>query len=99
MVEVETVVSEWVETSCLAADVLCGYQSVMKHEFTAIIRMGDKYFIGSCPEVPEANGQGETREECLEDLAAAIELVLEYKRDEALSELPADAERTVVSVG
>ena len=71
----------------------------MKHEFTAIIRLGDKYFVGFCPEVPEANGQGETREECLEDLAAAIELVLDYKRDQALADLPADAEQTVVSVG
>jgi predicted RNase H-like HicB family nuclease len=39
----------------------------------------------TCPEVPEANGQGKMREECLESLAAAIELVLDYRREQSAS--------------
>ena len=34
-------------------------------------------------EVPGANGQGETREECLENLREAIKLLLETEREEA----------------
>lgn len=33
--------------------------------------------------MPGANGQGETKEECLRNLAEAIQLVLESERDEA----------------
>lgn len=70
----------------------------MKHEFTAIIERGEKYLIAICPEVPEAHGQGMTREECLRDLSDSIQSVLEYRREEALSKLSANAERAVVEV-
>ncbi|MBI5948443.1 MAG: type II toxin-antitoxin system HicB family antitoxin [Chloroflexi bacterium] len=56
----------------------------MRNEFTAIIEPGENgWWIAQCPEVPGANGQGRTPEEARSDLAAAIELVLEYLRDEA----------------
>lgn len=51
-----------------------------------------------CPEVPEANGQGKTREACLQDLAAAIETVLDYKREKSLEGIPRGAEQTAVLV-
>jgi predicted RNase H-like HicB family nuclease len=35
--------------------------------------------------VPEAHGQGLTREECLRDLSGSIQSVLEYLREEALA--------------
>ena len=38
----------------------------MASRFTAIYEKGEKYSIGHCPEVPGANGQGETIEECRE---------------------------------
>ena len=59
---------------------------------------GEKYLIATCPEVPEAAGQGVTREEALRDLADSIQSVLDYRREEALSSLTANAERTVVEV-
>jgi predicted RNase H-like HicB family nuclease len=34
-------------------------------------------------EVPGANGQGETKEECLADLKNAVQLLLETEREEA----------------
>ena len=50
----------------------------MKNEFTAVIEPAEEGgHFAYCPEVPEANGQGETREEALDSLSQAIELVLE----------------------
>jgi len=49
----------------------------MRNEFTAIIERDGPWFIAYCAEVPGANGQGKTREECLDSLRAAIMLILE----------------------
>lgn len=70
----------------------------MRHQFTAIVERGDKILIATCPEVPEAHGQGVTREECLRDLAGSIQSVLEYRREEALAHLQAGAESTLVEM-
>ena len=59
---------------------------------TAEIHREGKWFVAFCPEFPEANGQGETREECIESLKAAIELLLEDRREDARQKLPADVE-------
>jgi predicted RNase H-like HicB family nuclease len=63
----------------------------MRNEFTAIIERDG--------EVPEANGQGRTPKEAKSDLAAAIELVFEDHREDALKAAAADALREVVTVG
>jgi len=44
---------------------------------------GETGFAAVCAEFPEANGQGETREDCLADLRASIEEILSYRREEA----------------
>ena len=54
----------------------------MRVEFTAIYEKDDKYYIGYCPEVPGANGQGETLDECRESLKAAIQLILEDRAED-----------------
>jgi predicted RNase H-like HicB family nuclease len=59
----------------------------MRNRYTAIIQRDGKWFISFCPEIPEANGQGKTREDCLNDLAAAIHLVLEYRREKGIQTL------------
>ena len=56
----------------------------MRNEFTAIIERDDSRFIGYCPEIPGANGQGYTREECLESLAEAVALILQDRREDGL---------------
>ena len=71
----------------------------MKLQFTAILEKGEKLLIASCPELPEANGQGETREAALRDLVASIQSVLEYRREEALARSSPEAEKTTVLVG
>ena len=56
----------------------------MKH-FTAIIHRGapsEGGYWATCLEVPGANGQGESREDCLQNLGAAIRLLLETEREE-----------------
>jgi predicted RNase H-like HicB family nuclease len=54
--------------------------------FTAIIHRGEPAeggFWATCLEVPGANGQGETREDCLRNLGEAVQLLLENEREEA----------------
>jgi predicted RNase H-like HicB family nuclease len=71
----------------------------MRNEFTAIIERDDPWFVAYCAEVPGANGQGTTQEECLDNLRAAISLILEHRREESLRALPPDAKQEPVIVG
>ncbi len=70
----------------------------MHNEFTAIIEKDEEWFIGYCPEIPGANGQGHTVEECRENLAEAISLILEDRREDVLRGVPQDAIREIVVV-
>ena len=70
----------------------------MHNEFTAIIEQDQEWFIGYCPEIPGANGQGRTVEECRQNLVEAISLILEDRRQDALRGVPEDAIRDVVVV-
>lgn len=56
----------------------------MHNEFTAIVERDGKWFIAYCPEIPGANGQGKTKEECLVNLRDAIELILEDRRQDGI---------------
>ncbi len=59
-------------------------RETIKNEFTATIELDEGWFIAFCPEIPEANGQGATKDEARESLAEAITLVLEDRREERL---------------
>lgn len=48
---------------------------------------GETGFSATCVEFPEANGQGETVKECIDDLRAAVNEVLAYRRSEAMQSL------------
>jgi predicted RNase H-like HicB family nuclease len=61
---------------------------LMRNEFTAIVERDGRWFIAYCAEVPGANGQGRTREECLANLKEAIALVLEHRREDSLWSMP-----------
>ena len=71
----------------------------MHNEFTAIIEKDGDWFIAYCPEIPGANGQGKTKEECLQNLSEAIALVLQDRREDCLRGLPVDASQEIVAVG
>jgi predicted RNase H-like HicB family nuclease len=68
----------------------------MRNEFTAVIEKDEDWFIAYCPEIPGANGQGKTKEESLQSLSEAIELILQDRREDGLR---ADAVQEVVAVG
>ncbi len=55
----------------------------MNIPLTAEVYREGEWFVAFCPEVPEANGQGKTREECLQSLREAILLLMEDRRQEA----------------
>lgn len=71
----------------------------MRNEFTAIIEQDEGWFISYSPEIPGANGQGRTKEEALDSLRAAIELILEDRREEGLRGVPPTALREKVVIG
>jgi predicted RNase H-like HicB family nuclease len=68
------------------------------NEFTAIIEKDGEWYIAYCPEIPEANGQGRTRDETRQSLAEAIALVLEDRREDGLRGVPPEAIRETVIV-
>jgi predicted RNase H-like HicB family nuclease len=71
----------------------------MKHEFTAIIEEAPEGgFWAVCPEVPGANGQGETVEEAKESLREAIVLIFTDRLEDMRRGLHEDAIETVVAV-
>lgn len=79
---------------------LSGYLDSMKSEFTAIIEPAPEGgFWAICPEVPGANGQGETVEETKQNLIEAIELLLEDRRADIMRGLPEDAIQEKILVG
>jgi predicted RNase H-like HicB family nuclease len=70
----------------------------MHNEFTAIVERDGKWFIAYCPEMPGSNGQGRTKAACLKNLAKAIQLILEDRRQDALRGLPKTAQFELVAV-
>ena len=71
----------------------------MKGKFTAIIEEAPEGGCWAiCPEVPGANGQGETVAEAKTSLSAAIRLIFEDRVEDARRGLPEDAIQTVVAV-
>ncbi len=55
----------------------------MNIPLTAEIHRDGAWYVAFCPEVPEANGQGRTQEECVESLRQAILLLMEDRREDA----------------
>jgi predicted RNase H-like HicB family nuclease len=71
----------------------------MKGKFAAIIEEAPEGgYWAICPEVPGANGQGETVTEAKASLRAAIRLIFEDRVEDARRGLPEDAIQTVVAV-
>lgn len=72
----------------------------MKAEFMAVIEPAPEGgFWAICPEVPGANGQGETVAEAKESLRQAIEMILDDRRDDILRGLPSEAIKEKVVIG
>jgi predicted RNase H-like HicB family nuclease len=52
-------------------------------KLTAKIHFDGKWYVAFCAEMPGANGQGRTREECLQSLKEAVLLLMEDQREDA----------------
>jgi predicted RNase H-like HicB family nuclease len=75
---------------------------VLHHEFTAVVEPpndDDRWWIAYCPEVPGANGQGDSEDEAIQSLREAIVLVLQTRLEEGLRGVPREAKQTTVTVG
>ncbi len=70
----------------------------MRNEFTGVIERDGDWYIAYCPEIPGANGQGRTIEECRASLAEAIALILEDRREDGLRGVPPDAIRETLTI-
>ena len=72
----------------------------MKAELAAIIEPAPEGgYWAICPEVPGANGQGETVEEAKRNLIEAIQLIFEDRRSGIMRGLPKDAIQEEILVG
>jgi predicted RNase H-like HicB family nuclease len=72
----------------------------MKAEFTALIETAPEGgYWAICPEIPGANGQGETLEETKDNLRQAIEMILEDRVADILRGLPSDVVQDTVVIG
>ena len=71
----------------------------MSYKFHLIFEKGEKYYIGYCPEVPGANGQGKTKDDCRQNLLEAIDLILETRAEEGQRGIPDDAEIEILALG
>ena len=71
----------------------------MRNEFTAVIEsVPEGGYWAFCAEIPGANGQGETVEECRQNLREAIALILQDRREDGLRGAPSDAIRETVAL-
>lgn len=70
----------------------------MQNEFTSVIEHDGQWYVGYCPEIPGANGQGRTLDECRTSLAEAIALILDERREQAMRGVPDDAITGTVSI-
>lgn len=71
----------------------------MAQHFTAVFERDGDWYVGYCPEVPGANGQGRTKDECRQNLIDAVELILEDRRADGLRSIPAEAETEPLTLG
>ena len=71
----------------------------MKAEFTAIIEPAPEGgYWAFCPEIPGANGQGESVNDARENLKEAIILILEDRKEDYLRGIPDGAIQEKISI-
>jgi predicted RNase H-like HicB family nuclease len=74
-------------------------ERVMKGEVTALIEKAPEGgYWAICPEVPGANGQGETIEEAKESLKEAVSLILLDRFEDIKRGLPDDVIQETIAI-
>lgn len=67
-------------------------------EYTIIIRQTpDKYYIASCPLIPEAHAQGKTYEDCLNNIKEVLELCVDYRKEHG-EEIPDESNSQKITI-
>lgn len=51
---------------------------VERKEYNIMIKKDGKFYVGYCLEIPQARGQGNTRDEAIQDTKRAIKLCRSY---------------------
>jgi predicted RNase H-like HicB family nuclease len=83
----------------LKSVIILALRLLMKGELTAIIeRSPEGGYWGLCPEVPGANGQGETIEEVKKSLKEAVNLIMEDRLEDAKRGLPDDVIQEFIAI-
>lgn len=89
----------WCRVVAVDAHYPAGMLPLMKAKFTAIIEEAPEGgYWAICPEVPGANGQGETVAQAKTSLREAIRLIFEDRIEDARRGLPEDAIQTEIAV-
>ena len=70
----------------------------MSCAYSAVIRQSDGWWIGWIREVAGVNAQARTREQLLDDLAAALREALDLNCRDAEAAMPADYERVIIQL-
>lgn len=70
----------------------------MANQFHAVFEQDGEWWIGYCPEVLGANGQGKTLEECRKSLIEAVKLILEDRLEDTLRGTPSDTVKETIFV-
>jgi predicted RNase H-like HicB family nuclease len=66
--------------------------------YTVVIRQApDNYYIASCPLIPEAIAQGQTRKECLENIKEVLELCISFRKEKG-EEIPDESNSEKVTI-
>jgi predicted RNase H-like HicB family nuclease len=67
-------------------------------DYTVVIRKApDGFYIASCPLLPEARAQGETYEECLDNIKEVLGLCVECRKEQG-EEVPQESETKQVKI-
>ena len=67
-------------------------------EYTVIVRKApDGFYVAGCPLIPEAHAQGQTYDECMDNIKEVLELCLEYRKERG-EEIPQEIEVKKVTV-
>ncbi len=70
----------------------------MQNEFTVILQKEGPWFIAWCAELLGANGQGKTKQECLQNLKEAIKLIFEDNREQSFKDLSPNASQEKIKI-
>ncbi len=70
----------------------------MPNQYHALYEKEGEWWIGYCPEIPGANGQGKTLDECRESLTEAIKLILEDRLEDTIKDASPEVIKEFITV-